>query len=48
MQGMQIKVLDVIECLLIEWLIDCDGVRLCLRTAATNRPIFHPLGYMWT
>jgi hypothetical protein len=29
------------------WLTDYDGVRLCLRTAATNRPIVHPLGDMW-
>jgi hypothetical protein len=28
------------------YLIDYDGVRLCLRTAATNGPI-HPLGVMW-
>jgi hypothetical protein len=27
-------------------LTDYDGVRLCLRTAATNRPIVHPLGDM--
>jgi hypothetical protein len=26
----------------IDWLIDYDGVRLCLRTAATNGPIVHP------
>jgi hypothetical protein len=25
-------------------LIDYDGLRLCLRTAATNEPIFHPPG----
>jgi hypothetical protein len=30
------------------WLIDCDGVRLCLRTAATNGPIVHPSGDMWS
>jgi hypothetical protein len=28
-------------------LIDYDGVRLCLRTAATNGPIVHPPGDMW-
>jgi hypothetical protein len=27
-------------------LIDYDGVRLCLRTAATNDPIVHPPGDM--
>jgi hypothetical protein len=30
---------------LTEWLTDYDGVRLCLRTAAT---IVHPPGDMWT
>jgi hypothetical protein len=29
------------------WLIDYGGVRLCLRTAATNGPIVHPPGDMW-
>jgi hypothetical protein len=33
--------------LLLSWLIDYDGVRLCLRTAATNGPIVHPPGDMW-
>jgi hypothetical protein len=28
------------------WLIDYDGVRLCLRTAATNGPIVYPPGDM--
>jgi hypothetical protein len=28
-------------------LIDYDGVRLCLRTAATNGPIVHPPGNVW-
>jgi hypothetical protein len=28
-------------------LTDYDGVRLCLRTAATNGPIVHPPGDMW-
>jgi hypothetical protein len=32
---------------LIDWLIDYDGVRICLRTADTNGPIFHPPGDMW-
>jgi hypothetical protein len=27
-------------------LIDCDGVRLCLRTAATNGTVVHPPGDM--
>jgi hypothetical protein len=27
--------------------IDYDGVKLCLRTAATNGPIVHPRGDMW-
>jgi hypothetical protein len=30
------------------WLIDYDGVRLCVRTAATNEPLAHPRGDMWT
>jgi hypothetical protein len=30
----------------IEQLINCDGVRLCLRTADTNGPIVHPPGDM--
>jgi hypothetical protein len=29
------------------FVIDYDGVRLCLRTAATNGPIFHFPGDMW-
>jgi hypothetical protein len=29
-----------------EALIDYDGVRLCLRTAATDGPIAHPPGDM--
>jgi hypothetical protein len=33
--------------IVIDWLIVCDGVRLCLRTAATNGPIFHLPGDMW-
>jgi hypothetical protein len=32
---------------LIDWLIDYDGVRQCLRTVATNGPIVHPPGVMW-
>jgi hypothetical protein len=28
----------------VDWFIDYDGVRLCLRTAATNGPIVHPPG----
>jgi hypothetical protein len=28
-------------------LIEYDGMRLCLRTAATNGPIFHSPGDMW-
>jgi hypothetical protein len=32
---------------LIDWLIDYDGVGLCLRTAATNGPIVHSPGDMW-
>jgi hypothetical protein len=32
---------------LIDWLINYDGVRLCLRTAATNWPILHPPVDMW-
>jgi hypothetical protein len=32
---------------LIDWLIDYDGMRLCLRTAATNWPNVHPPGDMW-
>jgi hypothetical protein len=31
---------------LVDWLIDCDIVRLCLRTAATNGPV-HPPADMW-
>jgi hypothetical protein len=31
---------------MLEWLIDYDAVRLCLTTAATNRPV-HPPGGMW-
>jgi hypothetical protein len=27
-------------------LVDYDGVRLCLRTAATNGPVVHPAGDM--
>jgi hypothetical protein len=30
-----------------DWLIDYDGVRLCLTTAATNGPTVHPPGDMW-
>jgi hypothetical protein len=33
---------------LVHWLVDYDGLRLCLRTAATNGPIVHPPGDMWT
>jgi hypothetical protein len=33
---------------LSDWLIDYDGVRLCLKTAATNGPIVHHPGDMWT
>jgi hypothetical protein len=29
------------------WLINCDGLRLCLRTAATNGPIVQLPAYMW-
>jgi hypothetical protein len=29
------------------FVINYDGVRLCLRTAATNGPIVHPPGDMW-
>jgi hypothetical protein len=32
---------------LIDWLINYDGARLCLRTAAINGPIVHPSGDMW-
>jgi hypothetical protein len=32
----------------LDWLIDYDGMRLCLRTAATSGPIVHPQGDMWT
>jgi hypothetical protein len=31
----------------IDCLIDYDGVRLCLRTAVTNRPTAHPPDDMW-
>jgi hypothetical protein len=30
------------------WFTDYDGMRLCLRTAATNRPIVHSPGDTWT
>jgi hypothetical protein len=30
----------------LDWLIDYDGLRLCLSTAATNGPIVHPPGDM--
>jgi hypothetical protein len=30
------------------WLTDHEGVTLCLRTEATNGPIVHPPGDMWT
>jgi hypothetical protein len=32
---------------LIDWLIDYDGVRVCIRTAATNGPNVYPPGDMW-
>jgi hypothetical protein len=32
---------------LIDWLIGYDGVRLCLRTAATNGPVVHPQCDVW-
>jgi hypothetical protein len=33
---------------MFDWLIvDYDGMRLCLRTAATNGRILYPLGDMW-
>jgi hypothetical protein len=31
---------------ILQFLTDYDGVRLCLRTAATNVPIVHPPGDM--
>jgi hypothetical protein len=31
----------------VDWLIVYDGVRLCLRTAATNGPTVHPPGDNW-
>jgi hypothetical protein len=35
--------------ILFQWLIDYDydSIRLCLRTAATSRPVVHPLGDRW-
>jgi hypothetical protein len=33
--------------MLIDWLIDYDGFRWCLRTAATSVPIAHPHSDMW-
>jgi hypothetical protein len=31
----------------VDWLIDYDGARLCLRTVATNGPIVHAPDGMW-
>jgi hypothetical protein len=54
---LQYKVINIAKCwvyrvwtswILIDWLIDYDGVKLCLRTAATNVAIVHSLGDMWT
>jgi hypothetical protein len=37
----------LIDWLIVDWLIDYDRARLCLRTGATNGPIVHPPGDMW-
>jgi hypothetical protein len=45
--GYKCKSLCKIHCTgSLDWLT--DGVRLCLRTAATNEPIVHPPCGMWT
>jgi hypothetical protein len=36
----------LIAMIMIDWLIDYDGVRLYLRTAAANGPVVHPPGDM--
>jgi hypothetical protein len=33
--------------IVVNWSIDYERVRLCLRTAATNGPIVHPPSDMW-